>query len=80
MSRQSQLELEQRNLADSLREAERKLSEERSRITETSVHCKSAKSQAEAARQELIQYKDKAARILQVININGAQYSFDVII
>ena len=36
------------------------------RITELSAQCKSAKSQADLAKQELKEYKEKATRILQV--------------
>ncbi|CAH1792461.1 unnamed protein product [Owenia fusiformis] len=65
MQRQSQLEMEKQNLAESLTSAQRKLTEEKTRYQEITNQSKSLKSQSESARQELVEYKEKAARILQ---------------
>ncbi|XP_022330942.2 golgin subfamily A member 5-like [Crassostrea virginica] len=63
--RQSRLEEEQRTLADALTAAERRANEERSKANELTNQLKAAKQGAESARQELIDYKEKASRILQ---------------
>ena len=67
MQRQSKYEAEQQSLAESLNNAQRKVNDERTRVTELSAQLKTAKSQVEEARKELNDYKEKATRILQVI-------------
>ena len=66
MQRQSKYESEQQSLAESLNNAQRKVNDERTRVTELSAQLKTAKSQVEEARKELNDYKEKATRILQV--------------
>ncbi|XP_050405354.1 golgin subfamily A member 5 [Patella vulgata] len=63
--RQSKLEQEQQTLAEALTQAERRASEEKSKTTEAFNQVKMAKLNLETARQELTDYKEKAARILQ---------------
>ena len=67
MQRQSKYEAEQQSLAESLNNAQRKVNDERTRVTELNAQLKTAKSQVEEARKELNDYKEKATRILQVI-------------
>ena len=66
MQRQSKLEAEVQTLAESVRTIQKRLNEERARVSDTNNQLKTAKSQAEAAKEELNNYKDKATRILQV--------------
>ncbi|XP_059159175.1 golgin subfamily A member 5-like [Physella acuta] len=63
--RQSRMELEQKSMADALTAAEKKVVEEKAKMTELAGQLKAAKVAAEAARKELTEYKDKASRILQ---------------
>ncbi|XP_013406597.1 golgin subfamily A member 5 isoform X2 [Lingula anatina] len=65
MQRQSKLEAEQQSLAAQLRDTQKKLSEEKARANEMSNQMKSAKTNLDASKQELADYKDKATRILQ---------------
>ncbi|XP_064624072.1 golgin subfamily A member 5-like [Lineus longissimus] len=65
MQRQSQLEMEQKSLAEALTSAQRKLNEEKGRSGELTSQIKVLKSGNEAAKRELSDYKEKAARILQ---------------
>ena len=66
MQRQSKLDAEVQTLAESVRTTQKRLNEERARVSDTNNQLKTAKSQAEAAKEELNNYKDKATRILQV--------------
>ncbi|KAI0219039.1 Golgin subfamily A member 5 [Lamellibrachia satsuma] len=63
--RQSRLEQEKHNMAEALSAAQRKANEEKGRCTELSGQLRSTKSNADSARQELTDYKEKATRILQ---------------
>ncbi|XP_005099211.1 golgin subfamily A member 5 [Aplysia californica] len=63
--RQSRLEQEQRSMAEAVKTAEKRLSEEKAKISELSGQLKAAKTTADSSRRELTDYKDKAARILQ---------------
>ena len=62
---QSQLEGERRQLADTLKGTQQKLTEERQRVSEQMQAVKNARSDAQSARKELGEYKEKAQRILQ---------------
>lgn len=66
MQRQSKYENEQHSLAESLSAAQRKVTDERKRVTELGTQLKTAKTQVEESRRELNDYKEKASRILQV--------------
>ncbi|KAK2188634.1 hypothetical protein NP493_126g02011 [Ridgeia piscesae] len=63
--RQSRLEQEKHTMAEALSAAQRKVNEEKGRCTELSAQLRSCKGHADAARQELTEYKEKATRILQ---------------
>ncbi|XP_046561935.1 golgin subfamily A member 5-like isoform X1 [Haliotis rubra] len=63
--RQSRLEQEQQTMAEALTAAERKLTEERGKVTGIANQLKTAKLGVDSARQELTDYKEKASRILQ---------------
>ncbi|XP_046351332.1 golgin subfamily A member 5-like isoform X1 [Haliotis rufescens] len=63
--RQSRLEQEQRTMAEALTAAERKLTEERGKVTGIANQLKTAKLSVDSARLELTDYKEKASRILQ---------------
>lgn len=65
LQRQNELEQQKQNLSESLSAAQRKAQEEKARSGELAVQLKTVKTQAETARQELSEYKDKATRILQ---------------
>ncbi|XP_077477768.1 golgin subfamily A member 5 [Stigmatopora argus] len=63
--RQSRLESERQSLAEALTAAERRASEDKLRADGLQQQLRSAKSAAESAKQELLEYKHKASRILQ---------------
>lgn len=65
MERQSKLQEEQGAMAESLRNMQKKLSEEKNKSNENIAALKTAKANLETTKQELKDYKDKAARILQ---------------
>lgn len=60
------MEAERQTLAESLTNAERRVTEEKQRAEELQQQVKSARSAAEYTKQELQDYKNKASRILQV--------------
>lgn len=64
--RLSKVESERQTLAETLAAAERRYREEKLRVDDLQQQTKSAKAAAEAAKQELQDYKHKASRILQV--------------
>lgn len=64
-ARLSKVEVERQSLAESLTAAERKSMEEKRRAEELQQQLKSAKAGTESVKQELIDYKQKATRILQ---------------
>lgn len=61
----SKLESERQTLAETVTVSERRAVEEKLRVDDFQQQLKSAKAAAEAAKQELQEYKQKAARILQ---------------
>ncbi|CAK6975613.1 golgin subfamily A member 5 [Scomber scombrus] len=63
--RLSRLEAERQTLAETVTAAERRGTEEKLRVDDIQQQLKSAKAAAEAAKQELQDYKHKASRILQ---------------
>lgn len=63
--RLSKLEAERQTLAETVTAAERRATEEKLRVDDLQQQLKSAKAAAEAAKQELQDYKHKASRILQ---------------
>uniref|UniRef100_A0A8C9WY72 Golgin subfamily A member 5 n=1 Tax=Sander lucioperca TaxID=283035 RepID=A0A8C9WY72_SANLU len=63
--RLSKVEAERQTLAETVTAAERRAAEERIRVEDLQPQLKSAKAAAEAAKQELQDYKHKASRILQ---------------
>lgn len=63
--RQERLQQEQQSMIEAMTIAEKKLTEERSKVIEMGSQLKAAKAAADASRRELSDYKDKAARILQ---------------
>ncbi|OWF43826.1 golgin subfamily A member 5-like isoform X2 [Mizuhopecten yessoensis] len=63
--RQGRLEVEQRSLAEALTTSERRFNEEKAKVSEISIQMKTLKSNADLAKQELTEYKEKATRILQ---------------
>lgn len=65
MDRQTKLEEEQAAMAESLKTLQKKINEEKNKNNENATALKTAKTNLETARQELKDYKDKAARILQ---------------
>lgn len=60
------MEVERQNLAEAVTLAERKYSEEKKKVDELQQQVKLHKSSLESSKQELIDYKQKATRILQV--------------
>lgn len=65
MDRQSKSQEEQAAMAESLKNMQKKLNEEKSKGNENIAALKTAKANLETTKQELKDYKDKAARILQ---------------
>ncbi|XP_059208953.1 golgin subfamily A member 5 [Centropristis striata] len=63
--RLSKVEAERQTLAETVTAAERRAAEEKLRVDDLQSQLKSAKAAAEAAKQELQDYKHKASRILQ---------------
>ncbi|XP_076464926.1 golgin subfamily A member 5-like [Babylonia areolata] len=63
--RQSRLEQEQKALADALTNAEKRVSEEKAKAAEAYGQLKTVKATLESARHEMVEYKEKASRILQ---------------
>ncbi|KTF74971.1 hypothetical protein cypCar_00018393 [Cyprinus carpio] len=64
-ARLAKVESERQQLAESLTNAERRVTEEKQRAEELLQQVKSARSTAEYTKQELQDYKNKASRILQ---------------
>ncbi|KAI5162528.1 Golgin Subfamily A Member 5 [Manis pentadactyla] len=64
-ARLNRMEVERQNLAEAVTVAERKYSEEKRRADELQQQVKMYKSNLESSKQELIDYKQKATRILQ---------------
>lgn len=60
------MEVERQNLAEAVTLAERKYSEEKKKVDELQQQVKLQKLSLESSKQELIDYKQKATRILQV--------------
>ena len=60
------MEVERQNLAEAVTLAERKYSEEKKKVDELQQQVKLHRSSLESSKQELIDYKQKATRILQV--------------
>eukprot|EP00118_Oscarella_pearsei_P001753 m.8360 g.8360 ORF g.8360 m.8360 type:complete len:695 (+) comp20534_c0_seq1:40-2124(+) len=65
LERQTQWDVERQQMGESLSDIQRKLAEEKRRVTEFSQSLKSAKSDLDQTRKELSDYKEKAQRILQ---------------
>lgn len=65
-ARLNKMEVERQNLAEAVTLAERKYSDEKKKADELQQQVKMNKSNLESCKQELIDYKQKAARILQV--------------
>lgn len=63
--RHAALQLEQHKLSESLISTQKKYNDEKGKLNELNSQLKSAKLSAEVSKQELIDYKDKATRILQ---------------
>ncbi|XP_045304241.1 golgin subfamily A member 5 [Leopardus geoffroyi] len=64
-ARLNDMEAERQNLAEAVTLAERKYSDEKKRVDELQQQVKVFKSNLESSKQELIDYKQKATRILQ---------------
>ncbi|XP_004635213.1 golgin subfamily A member 5 [Octodon degus] len=64
-ARLNKMEVERQNLAEAVTLAERKYSDEKKRVDELQQQVKLHKSNWESSKQELIDYKQKATRILQ---------------
>ncbi|XP_037359915.1 golgin subfamily A member 5 [Talpa occidentalis] len=64
-ARLNKMEVERQKLAESVTLAERKYSDEKKRVDELQQQVKTFKSNLESSKQELIDYKQKATRILQ---------------
>nr|XP_005339201.1 golgin subfamily A member 5 [Ictidomys tridecemlineatus] len=64
-ARLNKMEVERQNLAEAVTLAERKYSDEKKRVDELQQQVKLCKSNLESSKQELIDYKQKATRILQ---------------
>ncbi|KAM9293876.1 golgin subfamily A member 5 [Gastrophryne carolinensis] len=64
-ARLSKMETERQNLAESVMTAEKKQMEEKRRCDDLQQQLKVARSAAEAVKQEMVDYKQKATRILQ---------------
>lgn len=60
------MEAERQNLAEAITASERKYVEEKRKSEEFQQQIKIAKANLESAKQELVDYKQKATRILQV--------------
>lgn len=65
MDRQAKLQEEQAAMAETLKNMQKKLNEEKNKSSENIAALKTAKANLETTKQELKDYKDKAARILQ---------------
>uniref|UniRef100_A0ACB8G5V2 Golgin sub A member 5 n=1 Tax=Sphaerodactylus townsendi TaxID=933632 RepID=A0ACB8G5V2_9SAUR len=65
LSRLNKMEVERQGLAEAVTAAERKCTEEKRRSEEFQQQVKIAKANLETAKQELVDYKQKATRILQ---------------
>ena len=65
IERQSKLEEEQQVMAESLKNLQKKVNEEKARANEQVSALKIAKANLDASRQEMKDYKEKAGRILQ---------------
>lgn len=65
-ARLNKMEVERQNLAEAVTLAERKFSDEKKKVDELQQQVKGYKSNWESSKQELIDYKQKATRILQV--------------
>ncbi|XP_072031496.1 golgin subfamily A member 5-like [Amphiura filiformis] len=65
MERQSKMEQDQQRLAEALTTAQKKVNDEKHHASNLNTQLHAAKSQVEAAKQELGDYKQKATRILQ---------------
>ncbi|KAL3873305.1 hypothetical protein ACJMK2_036441 [Sinanodonta woodiana] len=63
--RQSKLEEEQRSLAEALTTANKRLTEEKNKVSDLNAQIKLARSNSDAVKHELAEYKEKATRILQ---------------
>lgn len=64
-TRLNKMEVERQNLAEAVTLAERKYSEERKKVDELQQQVKLHRSSLDSAKQELVDYKQKATRILQ---------------
>ncbi|KAM5274258.1 golgin subfamily A member 5 [Ctenodactylus gundi] len=64
-ARLNKMEVERQNLAEAVTLAEKKYSDERKRVEELQQQARLHKASWESSRQELIDYKQKATRILQ---------------
>nr|KAF6386890.1 golgin A5 [Myotis myotis] len=64
-ARLNKMEVERQNLAEAVTLSERKYSDEKKKVDELQQQVKMNKSNLESCKQELIDYKQKAARILQ---------------
>uniref|UniRef100_A0A8D0YDL8 Golgin subfamily A member 5 n=1 Tax=Sus scrofa TaxID=9823 RepID=A0A8D0YDL8_PIG len=64
-ARLNKMEVERLNLAEAVTLAERKYADEKKRVDELQQQVKTLKSNVESSKQELIDYKQKATRILQ---------------
>ncbi|XP_051006662.1 golgin subfamily A member 5 [Acomys russatus] len=64
-TRLNKMEVERQNLAEAVTVAERKYSEEKKKADELQQQVKLHRSSLESAKQELVDYKQKATRILQ---------------
>ncbi|XP_060612486.2 golgin subfamily A member 5 [Anolis sagrei] len=64
-TRLSKMEAERQNLAEAVTAAERKFVEEKRKADELQQQARIAKANLESAKQELVDYKQKATRILQ---------------
>lgn len=64
-ARLNKMEVERQNLAEAVTLAERKYSDEKKKVDELQQQVKMNKSNLESCKQELIDYKQKASRILQ---------------
>lgn len=63
--RQAKLEREQQSLAEALTAAEKRVAQEKAKMSDFMSQMKAAQSAANAAKNELAEYKEKASRILQ---------------
>lgn len=72
MQHRLKMEGEVGSLSDSLTTAQRQLSEQKVHAKETANQVSSLRCSLELARQELVDYKQKAQRILQVSSLNAS--------